>query len=99
MNVHLTSELEELVQNKVRSGSYNSASEVVREALRYMKERDELRAMYKEDIHRRIETGLKSLERGEGVDGDLVFDRIEAELDELEREAPDGDCSRTTRIS
>jgi hypothetical protein len=31
MNVHLTPELEQLVQAKVQSGRYNSASEVVRE--------------------------------------------------------------------
>ena len=40
MNVHLTAELETLVQNKVKSGRYNSASEVVREALRLFEERD-----------------------------------------------------------
>ncbi len=40
MNVHLTPELEQLVQTKVQSGRYNSASEVVREALRLMEQRD-----------------------------------------------------------
>jgi antitoxin ParD1/3/4 len=34
MNVSLTPELEQFVQTKVQSGRYNSASEVVREALR-----------------------------------------------------------------
>ena len=36
MNVHLTRELERLVQNKVESGRYNSTIEVVREALPVM---------------------------------------------------------------
>lgn len=85
MNVHLTSELEELVQNKVRSGSYNSASEVVREALRYMKERDDIRAIYKEDIRHKIEQGLESQRAGRMVDGEAVFRELEDELDELER--------------
>lgn len=39
MNVHLTPERELLVQNKVRSGRYNSVSEVVRAALRLMEQR------------------------------------------------------------
>ena len=39
MNVHLTDELERLVQSRVQSGRYNSASEVVREALRLLEER------------------------------------------------------------
>ena len=34
MNVSLTDELQVLIENKVRSGLYNNASEVVRDALR-----------------------------------------------------------------
>jgi antitoxin ParD1/3/4 len=41
MNVSLTPELEELVNQKVRSGLYQTASEVVREALRLLKQRDD----------------------------------------------------------
>ncbi len=40
MNVSLTPTLEELVQRKVATGLYNSASEVIREALRLLEERD-----------------------------------------------------------
>ena len=41
MNVSLTPELEELVNQKVRSGLYQTAIEVVREALRLLKQRDD----------------------------------------------------------
>ena len=41
MNVSLTAKLEELVNEKVRSGLYHTASEVVREALRLLKQRDD----------------------------------------------------------
>lgn len=74
MNVHLTPELEQLVQGKVQSGRYNSASEVVREALRLMEERD----LRKEDIRKRIAQGLDSQRLGRLVDGEAVFDRLEA---------------------
>src|SRR5277367_6746005 len=40
MNVSLTPELEKFVTTKVESGRYNSASEVVREALRLLDEHD-----------------------------------------------------------
>jgi antitoxin ParD1/3/4 len=43
MNVNLTPQLEELVRSKVASGMYTSASEVVREALRPMDEKNRLR--------------------------------------------------------
>jgi putative addiction module CopG family antidote len=54
MNVHLTPELEALIQKTVESGRYNSASEVMREALRLMEQRDELLDLRKEEIRRRI---------------------------------------------
>ncbi len=41
MNVSLTPRLEAIVRQKVESGLYNSASEVVREAIRQMDERDQ----------------------------------------------------------
>jgi putative addiction module CopG family antidote len=41
MNVSLTPELEEMVNEKVRSGLYQTASEVVRDALRLLKQRDD----------------------------------------------------------
>jgi antitoxin ParD1/3/4 len=85
MNVHLPQELEELVQSKVRSGRYSSASEVFREALQLMEERDQMLVLQKHEIRKKIADGLASLRRGEGIDGDAVFDRIEAELDTLER--------------
>ncbi|MGH8489440.1 MAG: type II toxin-antitoxin system ParD family antitoxin, partial [Gammaproteobacteria bacterium] len=36
MHVSLTQELEEIVKRKVATGLYNNASEVIREALRFM---------------------------------------------------------------
>ena len=53
MNVSLTPELEELVNLKVRSGLYQTASEVVREALRLLKQRD--------DEARRIEQQMQQM--------------------------------------
>lgn len=42
MNINLTPQLEEMIRQKVTSGLYTSASEVVREALRLMDEKDKL---------------------------------------------------------
>ena len=88
MNVHLTPELEQLVQSKVKSGRYNSASEVVREALRLLEQRDEVFTLRKDEIRKQIEEGWQSAKRGEIVDGDDVFDRIDAEFEALDRTTP-----------
>ena len=87
MNVDLTPELEQLVQIQVKSGRYNSASEVVREALRLLGQRDEVFNLRKDEIRTQIEEGWQSAKRGEFVDGDEVFDRMDAELEILEHAA------------
>jgi len=60
MNINLTPQLEELVRQKVSSGLYNSASEVVREALRLMAAEDRLRAIKLDQLRRDIREGLDS---------------------------------------
>jgi antitoxin ParD1/3/4 len=60
MNVNLTPQLEELVRTKVESGLYNSASEVVREALRLMDEKDRVHAAKLEQLKAEVRRGLDS---------------------------------------
>jgi antitoxin ParD1/3/4 len=60
MNINLTPQLEQLVREKVSSGRYTSASEVVREALRLMEEQDRLRAVKLEQLRRDIRDGMES---------------------------------------
>jgi len=60
MNISLTPQLEELVKKKVESGRYGSASEVMREALRLLEERDRFRAMRIEELKAEIKKGLDS---------------------------------------
>jgi antitoxin ParD1/3/4 len=60
MNINLTPHLEELVRRKVESGLYSSASEVVREALRLMDEKDQLRAAKLEQLRQDLQDGLDS---------------------------------------
>jgi len=81
MNVSLTPELEHLVQEKVASGLYNSASEVVREALRLMQQRDEIRRVRLEELRREISIGIQAADRGELVDGEQFFEELRAELE------------------
>ena len=60
MNVNLTPYLEDMVRQKINSGLYTSASEVVREALRLMDEQDNLRAAKLEQLRQDIRAGLDS---------------------------------------
>lgn len=75
MNVSLTPELERLVNEKVESGLYQTASEVVREALRLLKERD----LAREQLRADVQAGFDQLARGEGRVYDRTSDRQLAE--------------------
>lgn len=81
MNVNLTPELTQLVQKKVQTGLYNSASEVVREALRMMEERDQIKAIQKEEIRTKIAAGLSSARAGRVSDGETFVSRMIGELE------------------
>lgn len=60
MNISLTPRLEQMIREKIASGSYNSASEVVREALRLMELEDQIRALKLERLREEIHKGLDS---------------------------------------
>ncbi len=60
MNISLTPHLEKLVQGKDESGLYNSASEVMGEALRLMEESDQLRELRLDELRREIQKGIDS---------------------------------------
>lgn len=68
MNVSLTPELEKFVADKVESGRYNSASEVVREALRLLEEHEQARAAQLAAFHQELSQRMAALDGGEGVD-------------------------------
>ena len=61
MNISLTPELEQLVSEKVQTGMYQTASEVIREGLRLLRERDQRLAALKRDVR----AGFEGVGRGE----------------------------------
>jgi antitoxin ParD1/3/4 len=76
MNISLTEELEELVQRKVESGRYTSASEVVRAGLRLLEQEDELRETRLAAVRAEVQAGIDQAERGELVDGEEAIARV-----------------------
>ena len=76
MNVSLTPELASFVEAKVESGLYNNASEVIREGLRLLRENDELRRSWREQIER----GWGEAQVGQFTDGPTVVSGLKARL-------------------
>ena len=64
MHVSLTPALEAFAKEKVQSGRYNNCSEVVREALRLMMDRDQQMEMLREQVTK----GFEQLKNGHHTD-------------------------------
>lgn len=68
MHVSLTPELESRVKAKVDSGLYNNASEVIREALRFMETHQEwINELKLARLREQINLGLAQLQQGQGT--------------------------------
>ncbi len=81
MNVSLTPTLEDLINRKVASGLYNSASEVVREGLRLLEERDQRRELRLQELKKQIAAGVEQIEGGQYTEYDSdslneMFDQV-----------------------
>ena len=86
MNVSLTPELAKLVEEKVASGLYGSASEVIREALRLLADSDRVRQAHVSELRGQVARGLASAKAGKLVGSETAIKRLHARLDKLEKD-------------
>jgi antitoxin ParD1/3/4 len=77
MNVSLTPELEKVVQDKVNSGLYGNASEVLRAGLRLLIEQEQLKQGRFEQLVQDIQIGLDQDAKGEIVSGPEAFQKLQ----------------------
>lgn len=85
MNVSLTPELEKIINIKVESGLYNSASEVVRAGIRLLQQQDEIRELKLESLRNEIQKGIDDLEAGRYLNGPEVMKEIKERLLEMKK--------------
>jgi antitoxin ParD1/3/4 len=76
MNVNLGDVLDNFVADLLKTGLYQSQSEVVREGLRLLKEREELKSLRLAELRKEIAIGSEQADRGELVDGEEAFAEI-----------------------
>ncbi|HMO24794.1 MAG TPA: type II toxin-antitoxin system ParD family antitoxin [Tepidisphaeraceae bacterium] len=79
LNVSLTPELDRFVRGRVETGQYATSSEVVREALRLLQQRDRETETAMQALREKLSRAVEQADRGEFVDGERVF----AHLDEI----------------
>ena len=84
MNVSLTPELEKYVNQQVKSGLYQTASEVIRAGLRSLKGHPKLTQPQLpgtlEELEDLLDERIAALDRGEGVDGEVMFRQLRKKI-------------------
>jgi antitoxin ParD1/3/4 len=77
MNVSLGPQWEQFVNEKVESGRYLTASEVLRDGLRLLEQRENalrsLSPQTKEELEEMLEAGIQQLDAGKGIPGDVAL--------------------------
>jgi antitoxin ParD1/3/4 len=76
MNVHLGSVFDEFVADLLKGGQYQSQSEILRDGLRLLKEREEVKQMRLGALRKEIAAGIEQADLGQFVDGPEAFARI-----------------------
>jgi antitoxin ParD1/3/4 len=76
MNVNLGTVFDKFIAELLKTGLYQSQSEVVRDGLRLLKEREELKNLRLAELRKEIAIGSEQADRGEFVDGDEAFAEI-----------------------
>lgn len=85
VHISLKPELDAFLQSQVKSGRYQTTSEIVREALRLLqRQQKEHDAAFKQ-LKAKLERGAAQAKRGEWLDNDEVFEELRELIEERRR--------------
>jgi len=76
-------ELERFIKNLIKKGRYNSKSEVIRDGLRLLQDREAQREAKLDELRRAFRAGIES---GRHIPAEEVFDRLEAKYEKMAKE-------------
>jgi antitoxin ParD1/3/4 len=80
MEISLTPKLEQFVKRQVDSGHYSSEADVVLAAVQFLEEREMVYQGKFDELRREIMIGYEAAERGEVLDGEVVFENLRTKL-------------------
>ena len=77
MNIALKPEQEQFIQSQIDRGRFKSADEAVSQAFKLLENQEREYQSWIEDTRQKVEVAVAELDRGEGVELDLVIDRLQ----------------------
>ncbi len=80
MSITLNSEQESIVTDLIATGSFQTADEVLQAALRLLETERQSYQTWLAETREKVQEGIESLDRGEGIDGETVVNELLAKL-------------------
>jgi antitoxin ParD1/3/4 len=80
MSISLKPEHEQFVLSKIQSGIYTDVDQVITAAFQLLKEQEQYYTLWLEDTRKKVEVGLKEIERGEVLDTEVVINQLKDKL-------------------
>ena len=83
MNIHLKPEQEKFIQDKIASGAYGNASDIITEAFKLLEAREDKM----QELKQKISIGTDQISKDQLTDGEAVFDRLQHKITQIANEA------------
>jgi antitoxin ParD1/3/4 len=80
--ITVTPEIETLIQMQLQSGRYTTQEEVVLAGLQLLEHRDSIYQGRFEELRQEVLVGVEEADRGELIDGDVVFQQLRDRLEQ-----------------
>jgi antitoxin ParD1/3/4 len=77
MNIALKPEQEQFIKSQIDRGRFKSADDAVLQAFKLLEEKYEDYESWIEDTRQKVDVAVAELDRGEGIELDLVIDRLQ----------------------
>ncbi len=90
LNISLTPEAQTFIQKQLSQGKYRSTDEIVLAGLELLATKDASEQSRYAQLRQEIEIGLVEAERGDLLDGEEVFNRLQRKLQQQREISADG---------
>ena len=80
MNIQIKPELEQIIQAQIATGRYANPEEVISKALTLLLQWEKGYQQWVEETREKVEVAIEQLDRGEGIDGEVVVEQLRDKL-------------------
>ena len=80
MNIQIKPELEQIIQAQIATGRYTNPEDVISKALKLLLEWDKGYQNWVEETREKVDVAIEQLDRGEGIDGEVVISQLRDKL-------------------